>query len=247
MEFTIDNDSWQFWDFYDQDNNYGTYVTDPFYYESSERKGFEKEVFIKIKFPKNFLLKESLFPTPESFELYMKYEEVFEKLLIQNKVDCKKVHFSIYYGARRLLYQVNDNELFKECLIALESKMQPFEFEVIENNSWTIFPEFLPNKYDRQQIANRDLIRILAEKGSNLKKEHCINHTFSGKKRNLKKIEKELSTMNGKTISIEKNLLEISFNEILDEDTITEMTYICIDFAKEFNCNYDGWSSSLIE
>lgn len=246
MKNEIDNNTWQYWNVQDEEV-YGFFNTDPTYIDISRRKGFKSEFYLRIQFPVNLLAEDGQMPTPAGFEFYRKFEDIFEKLLENNNVNCKKVHFAIYNGARRLLFEVNDILIFKECVSALEAKMGLFEFKLEENKPWTIYKGVLPDEYDNQQIANRNLMELLIEKGSNPEKKHFIEHAFFGKKRKLKRIESELLKMEGRTITFEKDFLEIGVDEILEEETINEMTYFCMDLAKEFNCNYDGWSTTLIK
>ena len=42
-------------------------------------------------------------------------------------------------------------------------------------------------------------------------------------------------------------MLEIGFESELDEDQINNMTYFLMDKAKEYNCNYDGWSAAIVK
>jgi regulator of RNase E activity RraB len=241
----VQNDEWKFWDFYDEEEYYGLNFIDATYLETINQKGFKKEYYLKIIIPENKQT-EGKFPTLETNAELQKSEDILIDSLERNKIECKQVHRCIYFGAKRMLFEVADTLEFEECINKWKNSLQDFTIEVIEDLPWVIYNEMLPDEYDWQQMGNRQVYENLVNHGSVPSKTHLIEHAIFGDQTNLKKLELELINEGGKTLTFENDMLEIGFENILDLDQINSMTYFLMDKSKEFDCKYDGWCAAIV-
>ncbi len=243
---SVQNDEWKYWEFYDEEGYYGLNFIDASYLETTQQKGFKKEYYLKVLIPESHQL-EGKFPTPEVNEWLQKSEEDFISLLEANKVNCKQVHRCIYFGAKRMLFEVADVSDFDECLKKWKNTLEDFSLEVMEDQPWVAYNELLPDEYAWQQMGNREVYENLLNHGSKPEKMHLFEHAIFGDTTNLKKLELELTKEGGKTLTLENDLLEIGFENILDLDQINSLTYFLMDKSKEYQCRYDGWSAAIVE
>jgi regulator of RNase E activity RraB len=242
----VQNDEWKFWDFYDEEGFYGLNFLDATYLDTINQKGFKKEYYLKVLIPE-FKQAQGKFPTPETNVELQKLEDELIALLEANKVDCKQVHRCIYFGAKRMLFEVADISDFEEYIDKWKRTLENYSLEIIEDQPWIIYNEMQPDEYAWQQMGNRQVYDSLVNHGSDPNKIHIIEHAIFGDSNELKKLEIELVKEGGKTLTFEDEMLEMGFENVLDLDQINNMTYFLMDKSKEFNCKYDGWSASIVK
>ncbi len=126
----VQNDDWEYWDFYDEEGYYGLNFIDSSYLEAKNQNGFKKEYYLKVIIPDS-KQSEGKFPTPETNSELQKSEDELIVLLETNKIHCKQVHRCIYYGAKRMLFEVADITDFEKCLDKWKSILGDFTMEVI--------------------------------------------------------------------------------------------------------------------
>ena len=243
---SVQNDDWEYWDFYDEDDYYGLNLIDKTYFDSNNQKGYKKEYYIKILIPEQKMV-QGKFPSPDTNKELQSIEDILISDLEKLKIDCKQVHRCTYFGAKRMLFEVADIKSFDNSISNWQKHINDYKLEVIEDKAWAIYNEVLPDKYDWQQIGNRGVYENLINAGTNPKNIHLIEHAIFGNLADLKKLENELHKEGGKTLNFEKNMLEIAFESVLEMDEINGMTYFLIDKSEEFNCRYDGWSSAIMK
>jgi regulator of RNase E activity RraB len=243
---SVQNDDWKFWDFYDEEEFYGLNFLDATYMKEKNQKGFKKEYYLKILIPENKLA-HGKFPTSETNDELQKIEDKLIEVLENDRVYCKQVHRCIYFGAKRLLFEVADISEFDKILNVWKTQLFPFELEVIEDEPWVMYNEMQPDGYAWQQMGNREVCEQLVSHGSNPEKIHVIEHAIFGNKANLSKLEHDLIKEGGKTLTFENDMLEIAFESPLDLDRINGMTYFLLDKATEFDCKHDGWCAAIVK
>ena len=175
----VQNDNWKYWDFYDEEDFYGLNFLDATYLETKNQKGFKKEYYLKILIPE-FKQAEGKFPTPETNEELQKYEEELITMLEANKVNCKQVHRCLYFGAKRMLFEVLDISEFDKCVNNWKNSFENYSLEVIEDQPWIIYNEMQPDEYAWQQMGNREVYEKLVNYGSDPNKIHLFEHAFFG-------------------------------------------------------------------
>ena len=175
----VQNDEWKFWDFYDEEDFYGLNFLDATYLDPANQKGFKKEYYLKVHIPETKQV-DGKFITPEANTELQKLEDKLIESLEANKVNCKQVHRCIYYGAKRMLFEVSDIADFEECLNKWETTLQDYNLEVIEDKPWETYNEILPDEYAWQQMGNRQVCENLLKHGSNPKKIHIIEPAIFG-------------------------------------------------------------------
>jgi regulator of RNase E activity RraB len=145
-----------------------------------------------------------------------------------------------------MLFEVEDIRDFERCINDWKKNLSDFSLEIIEDKAWVLYNELQPDEYALQQIGNRQVYEQLIKYGSNPAKIHLIEHAIHGNSTNLEKLEAELLKEDGKTLIIDTNTLEVTFECILDLEQINNMTYFLLDISKEFNCQYNGWSANIV-
>lgn len=243
-KISVQNDNWEYWDFYDEDEFYGLDFIDKTYFATESQKGFNKEYYLKILFPE-YKTVEGNFPAPEAHQEIQILEDGLVLELEKAIVNCKQVYRSTYFGAKRLLFEVSDSEAFEKTVANWKKSLDEFQLELLEEKAWTMYNQLMPDKYANQQIGDRRLIEALVNGGSNPELVHSIEHAFYGGLKNLLKVEKELHKEGGTTSFFENESLGIIFNSVLDLDEINAMTYFLMDKAEECDCKYDGWLTAI--
>lgn len=242
----IHNENWMIWDFWDHEEFYGLAVHDKTYLDQELQPKFRKEYYLKVLIPEAKCV-EGKFPSPEAHMELNAIDEALVKLLAVNKVDCKKVHWYTYYGAKRFIYEVNDIENFEKCVQHWKGLITPYQLKTTVDPPWTMYNHYYPNEYAWIQHNNRQLITQLEASGTNPEKVHHIAFNISGKIHDMEKLTQELQNEGGKTIHISKNEMEISFDSVLDPNEINDLVYYVHDNCKQFNCKYEGWSTGIVK
>jgi len=242
----VQNDNWKFWEFHDEEEFYGLNFLDATYMDPITQKGFNKEYYLKVIIPENKLA-HGKFPSPEANYELQELETKLITRLEKNKINCKQVHRSVYYGAQRMLFEVSKQQEFEKEVNQWKNNLGSYNLEIIEDKAWELYNELQPDVYANQQMGNSEVFDNLVKAGSNLDKNHLIEHAIFGNKLNLKSLETALIKEGGKTITFENDLLEIGFECAPDLGEINEMTYFLIDKSNEHNCTYDGWSTAIMK
>jgi hypothetical protein len=242
---SVQNDDWLFWEFYDEENYYALNFLDASYLEEENQKDSKREYYLKTIIPEHKLI-EGMFPPPETNKELLQLEDALIKELVEKNINCKQVYRCIYYGAKRMLFEVADTEGFEKCISNWRMIHGDYTLEIIEDEPWVMYNDFLPDEYGWLQIGNRQVYESLVGDGSDVEKLHTIECAVYGKEEDLKLLEAELIKEGGKTISLDGECLEIAFEMPLDLDEINSLTYFLLDKAEEMKCEYDGWSAAIV-
>lgn len=242
----VQNDNWAYWSSYDEEDNFGMIFYDMTYIDKPIRKSGVYERYLKIIVPDNQIVNGN-FPNEIAHKKTVKLEDKLINSLERNNVKAKEVVRSLYYKARRMLFEVYDLDAFENIVKKWESTLGEYTLEIVEEKGWELYNEFAPNKYAYQQMGNRQLLEMMIKKGCNPSKKHTIEHGISGEMENLLKVDQVLIENGGVRTSFEQGMLEIAFDEVLDPEQIDDMTYFVMDTAEEFNCKYEGWSTEPVK
>lgn len=240
----IQNDNWMSWEFWDEEDFYGLMVHDKTYLNPKNQTSFKKEYYLKILIPEEKCV-EGKFPSLTAHTELRAIEEALVKLLSINLVDCKNVNWCTYYGAKRLVYEVNDLEDFEKCVEHWKGLISPYELEIIEDSPWSIYKELEPDDYAWLQHDNERLVEVIRSRSNSPDKEHSIEFGISGSKKNLEKIAEKLNADGGTVIHLSKDHLEVVFDSSLESDEINGLSYLVFDACQELSCQYDGWSTKM--
>lgn len=242
----ITNENWEFYQSYDENERVVFTTIDLTYSEPESQKGFEGELFIRIRIPEDRL--DDGIPTPEEQHSQNAREDELCNMLIKRRVKCMQVGRLTFGGQKQYVFEYNDLEGFQQVFdewkglfnkdYTLElNLLQPFEY----------YRDLLPDQYIWQQIGNRHVIDQLVAAGSDETKEHFIEHGIFGKEEDLKRLWDELKEKDIEMIQMEGDFLEVGIKSSIDLDDITNQTDYLLEMAEKHNCKYDGWNTAVME
>jgi len=114
----------------------------------------------------------------------------------------------------------------------------------------------LNNEKNKQKEWNPATIEKLGKEGSQVGLPHSIENVFySDKKESLIGLSDVLKSKGYEIISLSYNKYEkdknqwcliIKIDMIPKLENINEMTDICVELSSNFNCDYDGWYTTIV-
>jgi regulator of RNase E activity RraB len=242
---TIDNDSWQFYSTSNEDDIVMLIAFDTTYLEEKTRPKFEFEFEIAFKIPTNFMLNNMV--TPNGNNALYKAEDKLISHIESFNIDCKNVARNTHGTKRGFVFEANNETLFRKCFESFKLKENDFEVELSTYNPWDLYKYFLPNEYDWQQINSLKILRLLEENGSNLNKEHFIEHALIGDALKIKELKEKLIIEGYEIINHNEDWLEVGKWSMPDLNEITSQSYFLMDIAKDNGVNYDGWQTAILK
>ncbi|MCE7995213.1 MAG: ribonuclease E inhibitor RraB [Roseivirga sp.] len=242
----ITNENWEFYQTIDEEENVTFATIDLTYQEPQNQKGFEGELFVRIRIPQNRLHEGIAIPEEHEYQ-NLKEEELCARL-VKSRINCIQVGRLAFEGQKQYIFEHNDFDGFKSEFnkwgktfsdeYSLELKpLKPFEY----------YSDLLPDKYIWQQIGNRHVIEQLLAAGSDESKEHYIEHGIFGKPDDLKNLFEEIREHNISLIGIEGDLMEVGIKSSIELDDITNQTDYLIEITETYNCRYDGWNTAIVK
>ncbi|HWO75273.1 MAG TPA: DUF695 domain-containing protein [Bacillus sp. (in: firmicutes)] len=210
-------------------------------------------VRIKLKNPN-----EDGFPIDEEADRLNILEDTFNDFVqSKNFINVGRITSD---GVREVIFYSNQEQ--KHVLIeAADRFIKPahynFEiFDIQEDETWEFYFDFLyPNKYQQQHMGNRQVVDSLEQSGDSLEVPRKVEHWifFADEKmmnRFIKAIKKE-----GFTIEDQSNEMEeeehyavcISREDKVDLHSINNVTDLLIEVAENFEGEYDGWETFVIQ
>lgn len=240
------NENWRVWDFMDENDQNGLVTYDVSYLDSKSEFPSVNEMAIDLIIPKN-LTTDGYFPSPDGHAALVFHEDELIKKLEKERVHCMQVVRLTYDGARTFIFEVKDVVRFLEVVKTWGATVSGFEIKVEKYDPWMYYEKWRPNKYNWEQIGNRQVIQQLMNYGSNPDKIHKIECSFGGEPAKLEQLRLALEKEGGNHLLTEGDLLEVEFPCELDPHEIDGLTFFAMDTATEHNCKYEGWRAAIVK
>ncbi|PPA69741.1 DUF695 domain-containing protein [Jeotgalibacillus proteolyticus] len=210
-------------------------------------------VSVPIKLPN-----ENGFPSETENEKMNGIEEAFtehiqtKKILCAGRITSDGSRDIILYSSLKEVELIN-----KACIQFFQSAGYEYEItEIEEEEPWAFYFTFLyPDPYQLQHMGNWQIVEMLEESGDSLDDPRHVDHWiyFEDKKmmkRFSKAIKKEGFEVEEEALEEEENVryrLQISRTDLVDIDSINEITDFLVETAEKFEGDYDGWETMVIE
>jgi uncharacterized protein (TIGR01619 family) len=126
-------------------------------------------------------------------------------------------------------------------------------FQIEEDDNWEFYFDFLyPNPYQLQHMGNRQVVEHLEDSGDTLEIPRKVEHWLyfeSAKmmKRFAKAVKKEGFALENETQEEGKYILTISRVDVVDFQSINEVTDLLVEIAEQYEGEYDGWETVVIK
>lgn len=186
-------------------------------------------------------------PTPEELERSTEEERALIAALDRARVDCIKVGHMLYGAMRDIVFQVNDPRAFAETYARWRDQYRDRNIDLVEKEGWSFFDERLrPKPADRKWIANNRVVFQLLQAGSNPRREHALDHTFTGEPAALDAVTAELRGAGFAPTRPEPVRLVLVQPLPLDADAITLWTMRFEALAAQCGAEYDGWGAAVL-
>ncbi|MFJ1377848.1 DUF695 domain-containing protein [Capnocytophaga canimorsus] len=155
-------------------------------------------------------------------------------------------------------YAKNDENwqiIFDEALANLQEKN--YNISVNEDSEWKTYFEFLfPNVYEHQAIQNRKICFRLEQEGDLIEQERNVDFwAYFISQQDADAFANKIASMgyavnhNGLLESEQEPVYQVQFSKMTNVlwSTINQISWELVDFAQEFNGDYDGWETIILK
>ena len=189
-------------------------------------------------------------PVSAEAELLWEMEDGLVELLQEHKVNCRLVGRLTYDGLREIVFQLHDWESFRGPVGLWIMQHEQYEIDVSEHDGWDFVQECIcPRLEDHLYMADRQVVDLLLESGSDPEKEHSLEFVFTGSSEGLKQVADTLQQRGYLPVEegdANSDQLVMAKPLVLDLNLIVNESLENHELAESMGVEFDGWGAAVV-
>ncbi|MFD2247716.1 DUF695 domain-containing protein [Pontibacter ruber] len=198
------------------------------------------------------------FPGEGEWEVLEEMEDTMVSTL-EARLEAQYVAKTLNNGRRALYFYTGETLLLEQLMEEITAQFSSYaiEYQVSEDPEWNIYLEYLyPDEEAMLKINNNRMLQALEEQGDQPHIPRNISHWLYFKSEQDRKACAEALQEEGFTVQSMAETqdvdgmpfeLEVYREDKTDEDTITEVTGLLWQLAANYNGDYDGWETIVLQ